>query len=314
MMVFLTILESVREGHTRLLWTLPVLMILWTNLHGGFPIGIIIVGAYGAGELLRAAVTPDSAERRASLRAALPYLGTTAGCALASLVNPYGYFLHAHIFEYFKDPFQMKYIQEFRSADFHSPPALFLEIMLILGLGAAIWYGRRKEFTEVLLIAGFGHLSLVMVRNMPIYTLAAAPIVAVPLMAWLKAVAEGPLARWIRVAAGTVVEIGEELVPMERHWRVHLTPVVVMVLLVAAMASPMAGIKFKPEYDPNDYPEKALAAPNPAWLNPVGISISRGQTTSSTLKLMQPVISASPMCARIRIVSMRTPQVAALGM
>ncbi len=88
-------------------------------------------------------------------------------------------------------PYQLKYIQEFRSADFHSPPAMFLEIMLILGLGAAIWYGRRRQFAEVLLIAGFGHLSLVMVRNMPIYILAAAPIVAVPLVAWLKALADG---------------------------------------------------------------------------------------------------------------------------
>lgn len=271
MMVFLTLLERVRDGHTAWLWSLPVLMVVWTNLHGGFLIGIVIVGAYGAGELLRAVIARDSVERRASLRAAWPYLATAAGCAVASLVNPYGYQLHAHLLEYFKDPFQLKYIQEFRSADFHSPPAMFLEIMLILGLGAAIWYGRRRQFTEVLLLAGFGHLSLVMVRNMPIYTLAAAPIVAVPLVAWLKAVADGPVAEWIRALAGTLVEIGEELVPLERPWRVHLVPTVVMLLFVAGMESPMAGIKFKPEYDPNDYPEKALAALNPAWLNPAGV-------------------------------------------
>jgi hypothetical protein len=274
MMVFLTLLERVREGHTAWLWSLPVLTILWTNLHGGFPIGIVIVGAYGAGELLRAAVTRDSEERRASLRAAGPYLAAAAGCALASLVNPYGYQLHVHMLEYFKDPFQLKYIQEFRSADFHSPPAIFLEIMLILGLCAAIWYGRRKQFAEVLLIAGFGHLSLVMARNMPIYTLAAAPIVAVPLVAWLKALAEGPVAGWIRAAAGTFVEMGEELVPLERPWRMHVVPTVVMLLLVAGMESPMAGIKLKAEYDPNDYPEKALAALNPAWLNPAGLVAS----------------------------------------
>ncbi len=64
MVVFLTILERVREGQTGWLWTLPVLMILWTNLHGGFLIGIIIVGAYGAGELLRAVV--DSGWRGAA--------------------------------------------------------------------------------------------------------------------------------------------------------------------------------------------------------------------------------------------------------
>ncbi len=269
LVVFLTFLERVREGHTGWLWTLPVLMIAWTNLHGGFPIGIIVVGAYGAGELLRAAVTWDSAERRASLRAANPYLVAAAGCALASLVNPYGYKLHVHMVKYFRDPFQLSYIQEFRSADFHSPPALFLEIMLILGLCAAIWYGRRRQFAEVLLIAGFGHLSLVMVRNMPLYVLAAAPIVAVPIVAWLKALAEGPVAGWIRALAGTFVEIGEELVPIERPWRLHVVPTVVMLLFVAGMESPSAGIKFKAEYDPHDYPERALAALNPAWLNPI---------------------------------------------
>ena len=140
--------------------------------------------------------------------------------------------------------------------------------MLILGLGAAIWYGRRRQFTEILLLAGFGHLSLVMVRNIPIYMLAAAPIVSVPLVAWLKAVADGPVAGWIRSLVGTFVEIGEELNPLERPWRVHLAPAAAIVLLVVAMESPTAGIKLKAEYDPSYYPEKALAALNPAWINP----------------------------------------------
>jgi len=50
--VFLAILERVREGRTKLLWWLPVLTILWANLHAGFLAGIIILGAYGAGELV----------------------------------------------------------------------------------------------------------------------------------------------------------------------------------------------------------------------------------------------------------------------
>ena len=109
---------------------------------------------------------------------------------------------------------------------------------------------------------------------MPIYMLAAGPIVAVPLVAWLKALAEGPVAGWIRAAAGTFVEIGEELVPMERSWRVHLVSAFAMLLVLAGMVSPMAGIKFKAEYDSSDYPEKALAALNPAWIAAAGLNTS----------------------------------------
>jgi len=269
LVVFLAILERVQEGRTRLLSTLPALMIPWANLHGGFLIGIVIVGTYGAGELLGAIITRDREARRASLLAAAQYLATTAACLATSLANPYGYRLYTHLIEYFSDPYAMKYIQEFQATNFHTPAAGFLEIMLILGLGAALWYGRRGQFIEVLMIAGLGHLSLVVVRNMPIYALAVAPIVAVPLVAWLKALAEAPIAEWIKTVFGTFVEIGEELVPFERPWRVHVAPVVVMLFLTVAIASPLAGLKFKPVYDPKAYPEKALEALDPATAGPL---------------------------------------------
>jgi hypothetical protein len=80
------------------------------------------------------------------------------------------------------------------------------------------------------------------------------------LVAWLKALAQGPIAGWLRTVIETLVDIGEELNPMERMWRLHVAPVAVMLLLAVAIGSPMAGIKFKAEYDPKTYPEKALAA------------------------------------------------------
>jgi hypothetical protein len=211
MVNFLSILERVREGRTGWLWALPAITILWTNLHGGFLIGIVIVGAYAGGELLGAVVTRDRDERSRNLRAAAKYMAATAGCALASLVNPYGYHLHTHLLVYFGDPFAMKYILEFKGTNFQAPAAVFLEIMLILGLAAAVWYARRRQFAEVLLIAGFGHLSLVMVRNMPIYVIAAAPVIAAPMVTWLKALADGPIAGWLRTVFETFVDIGESL-------------------------------------------------------------------------------------------------------
>src|SRR5205814_2748083 len=124
----------------------------------------------------------------------------------------------------------------------------FLEVMLLLGIGAAVWYGRRKQFTEVLLLAGWGHLSLVIVRNVPIYMIAAAPLVALPVTEWLRKLSLAPVAQWVRTACGTVEEIGAEIDPLERMWRVHLVSAAAIVLLGLGISSPLAGPTLKPEY------------------------------------------------------------------
>jgi len=259
MVIFLAVLDRVHEGRTRLLWTLPVLMILWTNLHGGFFIGIILVGTYAGGELLRAVFTNNREERLDAAKASLPYIYTVLGCTLATLANPYTYHLHEHILKYLNDPFQTKYILEFQSTNFRMGAAEFLEVMLAFSVGAAVWYGRRKQFTEVLTIIGWGHLSLIVVRNMPIFMLAAAPVVALPLTIWLRTLSEAPIAGWVRRFFGAAETIGAEIAPLERPWRTHAIPAVVMVLLAIAIQSPNAGKKLKPEYDPEKYPAAALA-------------------------------------------------------
>jgi hypothetical protein len=39
------------EGHTVRLWLLPILMLLWVNLHHGFVAGLVLMGAYGFSEV-----------------------------------------------------------------------------------------------------------------------------------------------------------------------------------------------------------------------------------------------------------------------
>jgi hypothetical protein len=110
-----------------------------------------------------------------------------------------------------------------------------------------------------LTIVGWGHLSLIIVRNMPVFMLAAAPVVALPLTIWLKTLSGAPIAGWLRRFFGGAEEIGAEITPLERPWRLHAIPVVIMLLLAAAIQSPNAGKKLKPEYDPERYPAAALA-------------------------------------------------------
>jgi hypothetical protein len=256
--VFLAILDRVGEGRKRLLWWLPVLTIVWTNLHGGFVTGILILAAFTGGELLRALTAPSPDERQHALRAAVPYALTAIACAAASFVNPYFYHLHQHIWEYFRDPSQTERIIEFQSVNFKHSLAGFFEAMLILAGGAAIWLGSRKRFAEVLLMAGWAHLALLIMRNVPIFMIVAAPAVAEGASAWVNSLHSAHAAAWIRRLARAIASTGEEMAPMEAIRRVHVLPAVVIAFIALGITSPQAGPLFKPAYDEKAYPARAL--------------------------------------------------------
>ena len=83
--------ENYQTGRARL-WLLPLLMIVWVNLHLGFVVGLGLIAAFVGVELLE---LPSSAIRRREavrrLRRALPWFVVTA---LATLVNPWGWGLY----------------------------------------------------------------------------------------------------------------------------------------------------------------------------------------------------------------------------
>jgi hypothetical protein len=258
--LLLGVLARVREGRTRLLWSLPALTVLWTNLHGGWVVGVLILAAFSAGEAARALVAAGGEERREAWRASMRYLATAAGCLAASLVNPYFYHLHVHIWEYVRNPYAMKYISEFQAANFQNANAIYFEAMLALGAGAAIWHGLHRRFTEVFLLAGWAHLGLIAARNIPLFMIVAAPLVAPAVVAWLAALSEAPVAAWIKKAAGLVPAAGEEIASIDRLWRVHAVSAAAFAVIVLIVTSPVATEKFKPDYDPKWFPMGAMAA------------------------------------------------------
>ena len=72
-----------RSGNSRWLWTLPVLVVLWVNCHGGFVVAFLLMIGYLAGELLNRLLGTQTEEMR--LR---PLLLILLVSILAVLVNP----------------------------------------------------------------------------------------------------------------------------------------------------------------------------------------------------------------------------------
>ena len=76
--IYLYILRktSINKNY-RILWCLPVLNIIWTNLHGGFVIGLILIFIFTIGEYL-------------NKKNFKPYLIAFLACCATCLINPYG--------------------------------------------------------------------------------------------------------------------------------------------------------------------------------------------------------------------------------
>ena len=257
--IFYSILEHAERGHTRLLVWLPLLTIPWTNLHGGFFVGIALTVLYAVAFLAGALLEPDAVSRAASLARSKPYWLAALGCLAASLVNPYTYHLHQHIYKYLTDPYLFDHILEFQSFSFRHPVALFLEPLLLVSLAAAFWNLYKKRFSSVILIAGWAHLALLSRRNVPIFAIIAAPVVALALQEWLTLAPAGGVAAWLRKTAAMAQSFAGEVDETDRIGRLHLTSAMAALVLIALFYAPNAPAKCRAEYDPKLYPAKALA-------------------------------------------------------
>ena len=182
--IFCRILNRVeRKRDPTFLWALPLWMILWTNLHGGFFVGILLIGTYaigsGAEELLRGSQADAWARSR-------KYVLTALGCGLASLINPYGYRLHIHVAEYLGTSFYFARISEFQSIDFHSFAAAYFETLLVLAIAAAAWHLRSGRLIDVFLLLSWSHFALFSARNIPIFAVVVVPAVGLAMREWLE--------------------------------------------------------------------------------------------------------------------------------
>ena len=176
-----------RGGHAqRRLWLLPALTLLWVNVHGGFLLGFALLGIFWLAAVWECThIPPDRIEealrRIAARKRAAQLLWVGLLSAAASLVNPYGWKLHAHIYSYVSDRFLMDHIEEFQSPNFHGIAQKCFLALLLVAIAALVARGRELPLSHsltALLAVGSG---LYASRNIPASSILLA-MVAAPLV------------------------------------------------------------------------------------------------------------------------------------
>jgi hypothetical protein len=176
------IIEADREHGGRRIWWLIPLTIVWTNLHGGFLALIAVLGLTTIGTALEAWFGGSG-----TIRNALRYGLLTVGCAVASLINPYGWKLHIHVGDYLQSGWIRNVVQEFQSPSFRSENMLQFEALMLVGIMVAAGLFRRRRIVEGLWIVFWAHMALGSVRHVPVFVAVVAPILAVELSGWWTA-------------------------------------------------------------------------------------------------------------------------------
>lgn len=171
------LLDQYRRKGINHLWLLPPLFVLWSNLHGGYPLGLMLIGAVAAGEVVDGLFETggDWHKRWPRVRRLAIIL---IACGLAVIINPNGLAM-------WKIPFQtvgvdvlQKAIPEWASPDFHDlvqQPFLWMLLLVIACFGMT---GRRIAGADWITVILFGGGALLARRNFGPFAMVAAPILA----------------------------------------------------------------------------------------------------------------------------------------
>jgi hypothetical protein len=207
-------------GKNPRLFFLPVLMLLWVNLHGGFLFGFALLGVYLVGGGLQYFT---SRERRGEIRSWLRGLGLVSVLSLlASFANPFGYKLHVHIYRYLSDRFLMNHVSEFRSPDFHGVAQQCFAVLLLVATATLASARRKHQLPRLLVILLAAYSGLYAARNLPVSSLLLTLIVA-PLLSETIAEARenAAVAPWLRSFFLRLQSFGARMEKLELYFQGH---------------------------------------------------------------------------------------------
>ncbi|MCL7938619.1 MAG: hypothetical protein M8844_10685 [marine benthic group bacterium] len=231
-----------RRSNPWLLVGLVPLMALWTNLHGGFLVGFVVIGVYVVD-----AWRPASAARTSRATLSL----TMIACFFATLANPVGVEIWSHTLSYFGADFLVDNTDEYRSPDFHQLYGKLFLVGIITGF-ILLGSGRsRAGFRDLTLFLGWLAAGLVSARNIPLFGVLSVPWFVV----WSKQLA---------ASADTPASLLRRLLDMNERGRAiesrlsGAIPTVIVGLLTVSLALTSASHRYA--FEPDSFPEAAMAA------------------------------------------------------
>ena len=159
------------------LWWLPVIFVLWVNMHGGYIAGFMLLGTFVVGEVL-SDLLHLSGEEIVSWRRLGKVLIVTAISVAVLLINPYTIAALQLPFKTVNIGVLQDFIQEWASPNFHQASQQPMLWLLLLTLAAIGFSRRRLDITDALTLTLFATITFLAQRNLGLFALICAPILS----------------------------------------------------------------------------------------------------------------------------------------
>ncbi|KPK83549.1 MAG: hypothetical protein AMJ81_07960, partial [Phycisphaerae bacterium SM23_33] len=207
----LVLVESVRRGRSpnRLWWLVPI-NILWVNMHGLFVVGLAAAWAAVAGAAIDRAMGRDTAGPLATRRALLPMAAATAACFVSPWPIKAG--LHPLLLWTRLAGHRLLYtygVEELRPTwalnPLGSAPLLVALLLALATLAVLLLRVRSVPAGHALWFLTFFAVALPASRNLPLFVIPAALLLAIHGGALLHRLPSGPALKILRPAAAAAM-------------------------------------------------------------------------------------------------------------
>lgn len=222
----------------------------WANTHGSFPLGLLILLFYLAGELAERFLIGRSGAR-AGWYAQAFLLGLSG-----TFLNPYGWNLHAHVARYLADSELLSRVAEFQSFNYRSEGAGRVAMVLVITAAGALCAWQLRQFGRFLTLAALGWFALLSARGLPLAAMAALPLAAGSLTLSIRRM-QGWLP-WFETLAGRLLDYSSNLRNIDRSaggWALAPAVAALAALLLATPA-----VRARTGFAPDQFPVEAAAA------------------------------------------------------
>jgi hypothetical protein len=169
-LALLLLMLSLARRHRGWLYPVPVLFVLWANLHGSFPLGLGILALEVIAAVVRVRVGRVAVSDPLGAK---PAITTLVVSALATLVNPFGPRVYESALGVTFNSTIRQVIQEWQSPDFHNLAILAVVVLPLVITVAFLAFSRREVPALELVLAAFLLVStLQAVRFLPYFAIA----------------------------------------------------------------------------------------------------------------------------------------------